>query len=149
MSMGTDIIILDRGTVQQQGPPRVIYEEPANVFVAGFTGSPPANLLQAGAYTFAVRPEHIAMDAPEGARLSLPGEIISSEHLGNQTIYSLTTRLGKVSVCGENLWDNGRRRVTLRIPPDKTGVFDQRDRRVTDPAALETAFAIFEEGRVR
>jgi multiple sugar transport system ATP-binding protein len=45
MTMGTRIIVLDRGVVQQEGTPEDIYERPANTFVAGFIGSPPMNLL--------------------------------------------------------------------------------------------------------
>jgi sn-glycerol 3-phosphate transport system ATP-binding protein len=59
MSMGTNIVILNNGEVQQQGAPREIYENPANVFVAGFTGSPPANLIRCGEFTLAVRPESV------------------------------------------------------------------------------------------
>lgn len=47
MTMGTRIIVLNDGVVQQYGAPKEIYDRPANVFVAKFIGSPPMNLLQA------------------------------------------------------------------------------------------------------
>jgi ABC-type sugar transport system ATPase subunit len=45
MTLGSRIVVFDRGTVQQVGTPREIYEAPANLFVAGFVGSPRINTL--------------------------------------------------------------------------------------------------------
>lgn len=47
MTMGTRIIVLNEGIVQQFGTPREIYETPANVFVARFIGSPAMNIFDA------------------------------------------------------------------------------------------------------
>ena len=44
MTMGTRVVVLRDGVVQQQGPPAEIYRDPANVFVAGFLGNPPMNI---------------------------------------------------------------------------------------------------------
>ncbi|MEY2529030.1 MAG: multiple sugar transport system ATP-binding protein [Verrucomicrobiota bacterium] len=46
MAMGVRIVIIDRGIVQQDGSADSIYAEPANLFVAGFAGNPPMNLVQ-------------------------------------------------------------------------------------------------------
>jgi multiple sugar transport system ATP-binding protein len=46
MTMGTRIIVLNDGIVQQYGTPDEIYDSPANTFVAKFIGSPPMNLFQ-------------------------------------------------------------------------------------------------------
>jgi multiple sugar transport system ATP-binding protein len=45
MTMGTRIIVLNDGLVQQYGTPKEIYDRPANTFVARFIGSPPMNLI--------------------------------------------------------------------------------------------------------
>ncbi len=45
MTMATRIVILDRGRLQQIGPPRDVYDRPANLFVAAFIGSPPMNTV--------------------------------------------------------------------------------------------------------
>ena len=45
MTLSDRVVILDRGVSQQIAPPREIYDRPANVFVAGFIGAPPINLL--------------------------------------------------------------------------------------------------------
>jgi len=74
------IAVMDRGRIVQVGTPQQIYEEPRNVFVAGFlnlhTGSPPISLLdaaslpsgQAPAGTLVgVRPENIVVSRTERA----------------------------------------------------------------------------------
>jgi multiple sugar transport system ATP-binding protein len=45
MTMGTRIVVMKDGVIQQVDNPLKIYNEPANLFVAGFLGSPPMNLL--------------------------------------------------------------------------------------------------------
>jgi multiple sugar transport system ATP-binding protein len=49
MTLGDRIAVLSDGKLQQLGPPQELYDTPANVFVAGFIGSPPMNLLRASA----------------------------------------------------------------------------------------------------
>ncbi len=46
-AIGSKIIVLDEGTIQQIGAPDEIYDTPANRFVAGLFGSPPMNFLDA------------------------------------------------------------------------------------------------------
>jgi multiple sugar transport system ATP-binding protein len=45
MTMGTRIAVMRGGLLQQQGPPQTLYDEPDNLFVATFVGSPGMNLL--------------------------------------------------------------------------------------------------------
>ena len=45
MTMGDRVAVMDRGELQQIGTPRTLYHEPANLFVAGFIGSPAMNLI--------------------------------------------------------------------------------------------------------
>jgi len=47
MTMGDRIVVMKDGVVQQVAAPRAVYEHPANVFVAGFIGSPPMNFFTA------------------------------------------------------------------------------------------------------
>jgi multiple sugar transport system ATP-binding protein len=49
MTLADRVAIMDRGILQQVGPPKEVYARPASVFVAGFLGSPPMNLLTAQA----------------------------------------------------------------------------------------------------
>jgi multiple sugar transport system ATP-binding protein len=47
MTMGDRIVVMRKGVLQQQGPPELLYDEPANLFVAEFIGSPAMNLFRA------------------------------------------------------------------------------------------------------
>jgi len=46
MTLGDRIVVMSAGEVQQIGKPHEVYRHPANLFVAGFIGSPPMNLLR-------------------------------------------------------------------------------------------------------
>ncbi|WP_265445997.1 ABC transporter ATP-binding protein [Flexivirga meconopsidis] len=47
MTLGDKVAVLKRGVLQQIASPRELYEQPVNLFVAGFIGSPPMNFLPA------------------------------------------------------------------------------------------------------
>jgi multiple sugar transport system ATP-binding protein len=46
MTMGDRVAVLRGGELQQVGTPHEIYDQPANLFVAGFVGSPPMNMVR-------------------------------------------------------------------------------------------------------
>ena len=46
MTLAHRVAIMNKGVVQQIATPREIYDDPANLFVAGFIGSPPMNFLE-------------------------------------------------------------------------------------------------------
>jgi ABC-type sugar transport system ATPase subunit len=56
MTLGSRIVVIHKGRVQQVGTPMEIYQKPANAFVASFMGSPPMNLLQAESVQIGFRP---------------------------------------------------------------------------------------------
>ena len=65
MTMGTQIIVMNDGEIQQSGTPQEIYDYPANTFVARFIGSPPMNLIPATVAGSTLRLQSgIALDAP-------------------------------------------------------------------------------------
>jgi len=88
MTMADKIVVLNAGKVEQYGSPLELYERPANLFVAGFIGSPKMNFisgdaaLQRGAATIGVRPEHLKVDR-EGQ--GWQGTVTAAEHLGSDT----------------------------------------------------------------
>ncbi|MDD9349921.1 sn-glycerol-3-phosphate ABC transporter ATP-binding protein UgpC [Mumia sp.] len=47
MTLGDRVALLKKGVLQQVASPRELYEDPVNLFVAGFIGSPPMNMLPA------------------------------------------------------------------------------------------------------
>ncbi len=46
MTLAHRVAIMSGGVIQQLGPPREVYNNPANLFVAGFMGSPPMNFIE-------------------------------------------------------------------------------------------------------
>ncbi|MEJ7648388.1 MAG: sn-glycerol-3-phosphate ABC transporter ATP-binding protein UgpC [Nakamurella sp.] len=73
MTMGDRVAVLKAGVLQQLGAPQFLYDNPDNIFVAGFIGSPPMNMglgtlggtaeamtLQLGSSTLPLAPELIA-----------------------------------------------------------------------------------------
>jgi multiple sugar transport system ATP-binding protein len=48
MTMGDRVAVIRKGTLQQVDTPQTLYEQPVNLFVAGFIGSPAMNLLEGG-----------------------------------------------------------------------------------------------------
>jgi multiple sugar transport system ATP-binding protein len=59
MTLGDRVCVLRKGRIQQVASPRELYEQPVNLFVAGFIGSPPMNFLPA-------RPEGNTLSTPFG-----------------------------------------------------------------------------------
>ena len=47
MTMGDRVAVMSHGVLQQVDTPQRLYDHPANLFVAGFIGTPPMNLLEA------------------------------------------------------------------------------------------------------
>ena len=47
MTMGDRVAVMSQGELQQVDTPQRLYDQPANLFVAGFIGTPPMNLLEA------------------------------------------------------------------------------------------------------
>jgi ABC-type sugar transport system ATPase subunit len=78
MTMGTRVAVMQRGVLEQVGPPQDVYDKPASLFVAQFLGTPPMNVFPAGTLErsdvlVGVRPEHITLDreGPLTARVLL------------------------------------------------------------------------------
>jgi sn-glycerol 3-phosphate transport system ATP-binding protein len=64
MTLGDRIGVMSGGNLLQLGPPQEIYRRPANVFVAGFIGSPPMNLLSASVADGRVDAGDLALEIP-------------------------------------------------------------------------------------
>ncbi|MCF3641247.1 ABC transporter ATP-binding protein [Rhizobium sp. TRM95111] len=92
MTLADKIVVLDGGVIQQVGSPMELYNRPANLFVAGFIGSPAMNFVDAarlgidGAKTIGIRPEHMTLSRDSG---EWQGKVVHVEHLGADTIVYL------------------------------------------------------------
>jgi multiple sugar transport system ATP-binding protein len=62
MTMGDRVAVLRKGKLQQVAPPHELYFNPANIFVAGFIGSPAMNLLQSSVKDNAIELGGVTID---------------------------------------------------------------------------------------
>jgi len=134
MTMADRIVVLNAGRVEQYGSPLALYERPANLFVAGFIGSPKMNFVsgvpaeQHGATTIGIRPEHLRI-APEGegGGEGWPGTVSVAEHLGSDTfLYVDAGALGLLTVRGiGEIHLKGGDRVWLSPDPARLHRFDK------------------------
>ena len=77
MTMGTKIVVMNNGRIQQVGTPREVYEKPANIFVAGFIGQPPMNFIHGMLHdsgTFTTTKNKFTFRIPE-SKLEIPREL--------------------------------------------------------------------------
>ena len=65
MTLGDRVAVLRRGVLQQVASPRELYEQPVNLFVAGFIGSPPMNFLPAVVEDSSLRLPFFSLDLPD------------------------------------------------------------------------------------
>lgn len=116
MTIGQRIAVMSQGVLQQVDSPAVIYDQPANLFVARFIGSPPMNLIPVrveglvlrvgralicippewveclGAYNgkmveMGIRPEYVELTEDyRAADNCVEVQVTFKEHFGNQTI---------------------------------------------------------------
>jgi len=68
MTLGDRVAVLRRGVLQQLAAPRDLYEQPVNLFVAGFIGSPPMNFMPATVKGDKVELPFATVDLPEHVR---------------------------------------------------------------------------------
>jgi multiple sugar transport system ATP-binding protein len=164
LTMGDRIAVLKDGVLQQVGTPRDLYEQPNNVFVAGFIGSPamnlfPTELAEGGVQfgntvvpvesstlakasgkdvTVGVRPEDIQVGAAGGQGLSVTVDLV--EELGaDGYLYGHSEINGKrtdiVARVDGRQHPNAGETVVLTPIHDHVHVFDiESGDRLTDKA---------------
>ena len=148
MTLGHRVAVLADGKLQQCDTPKALYARPANVFVAGFIGSPAMNLCPApsganGSVSFGGVSFRVPVDAgsgrllvlglrPESLELAtdgLPARVDAVEELGADAYLFCTAELEAESVRlvarvdARKVPDRGDR-VALRPLPDEAHLFD-------------------------
>ncbi len=128
MTMADRIAVLDKGHLQQIGAPERLYAHPANLFVAGFIGTPSMNLFLLpcadGMLTvenqpvhlpqtehaqtlnevyLGIRPEHISDQPAEGESLQLQATLTYRELLGAEYLCHADTAIGEIRYVRKNL----------------------------------------------
>jgi multiple sugar transport system ATP-binding protein len=97
LGLADRVAVIHQGLLQQVGTPRELYDNPVNLFVAGFIGDPPMNLFNLGTSIVGARPEHIlSADGADGEdpALKLEIEIEHLEFLGSEWLIYGTVRGG-------------------------------------------------------
>ncbi|HEX4765314.1 MAG TPA: ABC transporter ATP-binding protein [Lichenihabitans sp.] len=117
MTLAHRVALLEKGVLQQLDTPANIYNAPANLFVAGFIGAPPMNMLEGdlsdGRFSTAVgsfgtasrasAKEAVAGIRPEDCRVTAPGEgriageVYATELMGDHVL--VTCRCGDATVA--------------------------------------------------
>ena len=134
MTLADKIVVLQDGKVEQVGSPMELYNDPDNIFVAGFIGSPamnflPGSVINDSAKSIGLRPEMITL-GPEG---QIEGEISHLEHLGADT--NVYVRVGEVLVTvrymGQTDYEIGSTTM-LSFAPEALFRFDESGQRMRD-----------------
>ncbi|MFO1048059.1 MAG: ABC transporter ATP-binding protein [Geminicoccaceae bacterium] len=153
MTLADRIVVMDKGVVQQVGTPEELYRRPANLFVAGFIGSPKMNFLkgeiaaagevrleggaslaldsrppaQGAGIVVGVRPDGFAVTEPEAT--SLRGRIVLNEYLGRESYLHLDLEHGGTAVVevSPDLHLLAGQEVGLAVKPGAAHLFTAAD----------------------
>ncbi len=148
MTLAHRVAILERGVLQQLATPAEIYNNPANLFVAQFIGSPPMNIVKGAldggtfkahgesiatpvkgnvdAAVLGVRPEDCAVVAP--AKAQLKAEIYTTELIGDHTLVTVKAGSDMLTVkAAKDFTAKSGERVGISLPKDKLFVFNASD----------------------
>jgi len=135
MTMAEKIVAFNRGRIEQVGTPLELYNEPKNIFVGGFIGSPKMNFIggnaasQYGAHTIGVRPEHINVSTIQG---DWKGKVLIAEHLGSHSFLRVETDIGLITVRQSEVEPLKKSsEVYLSPMTDKIHKFDKHGERIT------------------
>ncbi len=82
MTMADKIVVLHDGNIEQVGAPLELYDRPANLFVAGFIGSPAMNFLEG-------RIEEGVFRTDKGLILPLPADLSPASAGGRPLVYGI------------------------------------------------------------
>jgi multiple sugar transport system ATP-binding protein len=151
MTLSTKVALLNDGYVQQLDPPELIYNHPANLFVAGFVGSPQMNLLTLPCkeryailgnfqvplpdiptvppqIVLGIRPENVRIAQP-GDTQTIQGQVYLVENLGMHYLISVRVEGSKTEAITvrallptDQNWSTEN--ITLTLPPEDIHWFD-------------------------
>jgi multiple sugar transport system ATP-binding protein len=141
MTLGDRVAVLGDGKLQQCDTPRTLYERPANVFVAGFIGSPAMNLCNVACANGSVSLGGVSFAVPSGAHgdivvglrpesLDLAADGISAEvevieEIGADSYVFAAADVGKLVARVETkLAPERGARIALRPRPGEAHLFD-------------------------
>lgn len=137
MTMGDQIVVMNDGDIMQVAAPMDLYQEPENLFVAQFIGSPAMNIVEAdgkGDHLWGFRPEKAVLLPASVTPVTSPdmwaaqGQVVSREILGSETLFHVNTEKGKVIVKADTS-------LTIQIETSVTVTVERPDIYVFDRAS--------------
>ncbi|OQX89472.1 MAG: glycerol-3-phosphate ABC transporter ATP-binding protein [candidate division Zixibacteria bacterium 4484_93] len=125
MTMGDRIAVVKDGILQQHDTPMNLYNNPVNIFVAGFIGSPAMNFLEGKIEDKKVVFGGISMDIPPGVRTDGISDVIvgirPEYFILNDVSPHFTAQIEVVEPMGNEIFvyfQLGKKSVVARIPAD-------------------------------
>ena len=146
MTMGSDIVVMDKGKIMQKASPKEIYSNPKNIFVAKFIGDPGMNLLKTESGYLGIRPRDIVMDQSGERGVTLSAQVITREMLGYDTLYNLNTAFGEIRARSMVEYDF-ETRMNLFFAEEHLYYFDNDGQRTHDEAVIARIRREIEEGK--
>jgi inositol-phosphate transport system ATP-binding protein len=154
-TMADRIICMREGRIEQVGTPGELYHRPSTLFIAGFIGSPPINLIAGkaasntfragdvalpingavGDVTVGMRPEHLVF-----SDRGLPGRVGQIEPMGREVLYVVETGLGYIRLLEQGS-DIGRaigQPVTISFQSSSSLVFETASGQLIDGAEVRS-----------
>jgi multiple sugar transport system ATP-binding protein len=148
MTLAHRVAILEKGVLQQLATPAEIYNNPANLFVAQFIGSPPMNIVRgsleddkfmahgekiavpvkghSSVAVLGVRPEDCAVVS--AAKGNLKAEVYTTELIGDHTLVTVKTGSDMLTVkAAKDFTAKQGEKVGISLPKDKLFVFNGED----------------------
>jgi multiple sugar transport system ATP-binding protein len=156
MTLAHRVAVMNNGVIEQLGTPKDIYNNPRTLFVAGFIGSPPMNLIpgevQNGTFTSAgglkvnglgranvtravmgVRPEDVTVLMNGTAERNLTAPVYSAELTGDSTLVSVRVGDSLLTMrTDRNFRGDFDQLIGVRIPADRVYLFDQETQKRVD-----------------
>ena len=148
MTLADRVAVMDNGIISQLDTPERIYNDPDNLFVAGFIGSPSMNLLEGNMeegkflhsgfsvktgfgsnqyVTLGIRPEDLELTSAENADCS--GRVYSFELTGESTFVTVQLADDRLIIRGPNEYRVGiDETVGIRFNPEKCYLFDSESK---------------------
>ncbi|MCI2111261.1 MAG: sn-glycerol-3-phosphate ABC transporter ATP-binding protein UgpC [Bacilli bacterium] len=108
MTMATRIVVMKLGRVQQIGTPIEIYQNPVNLFVAGFIGSPSMNF-------FRVKYDKGVVTFSTGEKLDIPAAIVKGKNIPSDVIMGIRPEDVRPGKLAEGKLEDGVYPIEVRV----------------------------------
>lgn len=162
MAMADRIAVIHQGRIEQLGTPDELYAEPATLFVAGFIGTPPMNLISVdpvastslfgrhsgidGPVTFGIRAEHLQLGTASdaGRAWTIEGEVVLLEPTGKDRVVHLLCSDGSTVALRCDVADSphvGQKVTVLCAPEDIHAYASDSGRRLGSVVSEDIAVA--------